>query len=106
MKLLTKSIQNQAEKQFDLGSDFDSQKVVAKFFDPCGSWSWFLVNKDPQDSYCYGIVKGFEIEAGSFDIYDLINHRGRLGIGIERDLSFTPRPASQVFEKLLNGEHV
>lgn len=106
MMLLTKEIKSAAEKQYPLGSTFD-QKVVAKFFDPCGSWSWYLMNIDPADnSYAWGIVKGFEVEAGSFSIDELQAHKGRLGIGIERDLSFCPMPAREVWEKLNRDEHI
>jgi hypothetical protein len=32
--------------------------------------------------------------------------RGRLGLGIERDLYFTPEPAKFLWEKLKQGQHV
>jgi hypothetical protein len=106
MKLITKEIEHKAQKQYPLGSDMN-QQVVAKFFDPQGSWSWFLMNQDPEDAdYLWGIVKGFEIEVGSFSLSELQNYRGRLGLGIERDLYFTPRAAVEVFEALKNGQHI
>ena len=40
MQLLTKEIKTKAEKQYDQGDDM-SQKVVAKFFDPVGSFTWY-----------------------------------------------------------------
>ena len=81
--------------------------MVAKFFDPTGSWTWYLMNQDPQDpDYLWGIVKGFEVEIGSFSLSELQAIRGRFGLGIERDLYFTPRPASEVWENLINGKHV
>ena len=49
MKLITKAIEKQAQAQYLLGSDMTKQKVVAKFFDPQGSWSWYLMNQDPND---------------------------------------------------------
>jgi len=48
MLLITREIARKAQEQFDLGSDLD-QMVVAKFFDPCGSWTWYLMNQDPED---------------------------------------------------------
>ena len=39
MELLTKVIKEEAEKQYAKADDMD-QKVVAKFFDPVGSWTW------------------------------------------------------------------
>tara|TARA_R100000808_G_scaffold24311_1_gene55700 strand:- start:478 stop:789 length:312 start_codon:yes stop_codon:yes gene_type:complete len=99
MELLTKSIKKEAEKQFENGSDF-SQKVVAKFFDPVGSWTWYLMNKDPESGYCWGIVDGMAVEMGSFMIEELEEYTGHFGLGIERDTSFKPVEAKIVWEKL------
>jgi hypothetical protein len=48
MKLLTKEIAEKAQQQYPLGSDM-GQLVVAKFFDPTGSWVWFLMDQSPDD---------------------------------------------------------
>ena len=107
MMLMTKEITQQAKKQYPLGADMEHQKIVAKFFDPCSQWTWYLMNEDPEDpNYLWGIVRGFEVETGSFSLSELTRIRNRLGIGIERDMSFKPQPAIEVWEKLLKGEHV
>lgn len=101
MKLLTKEIKAKAEKQYAFGNDWEKQKIVAKFFDPCGSWTWYLMNIDPSDGdYCWGIVKGFEVECGSFSLSELQNYRGKFGLGIERDLYFDPIPVKDLWDKL------
>ena len=106
MLLMTKEITKKAQKQFPRGSDM-AQNVVAKFFDPCGSFTWYLMNQDPDDpNYLWGIVKGHEVETGSFSLSELLNHKGPLGIGIERDLWFDPKPASEILERLNKGEHI
>jgi hypothetical protein len=106
MELMTKEIEKVAQAQYPRGSDLD-QMVVAKFFDPQGSWTWYLMNQDPDDTdYLWGIVRGFEVEMGSFSLSELRNFRGRLGLGIERDLYFKPRTAREIWEKLNTGEHV
>ena len=105
MKLMTKAIQEQAEKQYDEGSDME-QNVVAKYFDPMGSWKWFLMNKKKDDSYCWGIVKGFEVEMGSFSIDELESIKLPLGMKIERDLYFEPMKAKDVWDRLNRGEHI
>ncbi|MDD1748397.1 MAG: DUF2958 domain-containing protein [Methanothrix sp.] len=47
-------------------------QAVAKFFDPCESWTWSLITQDPEDpDYLYGIVKGFELEMGSSSLREL-----------------------------------
>ena len=103
MKLLTKSIKNEAEKQYDQGDDM-SQKVVAKFFDPMGSWTWYLMNKDPESDYCWGIVKGNAVEIGSFGLNELQEYTGHFGLGIERDTSFTPVKAIEIWDTLNASE--
>jgi len=106
MKLMTKAIEKAAQKQYLMGTDMN-QKIVAKFFDPCGSWTWYVMNQDPEDSdYLWGIVKGFEVEMGSFSLTELSTVENRLGIGIERDRYFKPRSAEELWDKLQAGKHV
>jgi hypothetical protein len=106
MELLTKEITKKLQAQYPKGSDLE-QMVVAKFFDPCGSWTWYAMNQDPADAdYLWGIVDGFEVEMGSFSLSELRAVKNSLGLGIERDLYFTPMTAREVWEKLNKGEHI
>lgn len=106
MKLLTKEISEQLQRQYARGADM-SQLVVAKLFDASGSWSWYVMNQDPEDpSYLWGIVQGNELEIGSFSLTELESYKGRLGIGIERDLYFKPVKAGDLWTRLQKGEHV
>jgi len=106
MKLMTKEITKKAQAQYSQGGDL-RQMVVAKFFDPTGSWTWYLMNQDPDDpDYLWGIVKGSEIEVGSFSLSELQGVKVGFGLGIERDLYFTPRPAQEIWDRLQNGEHI
>jgi hypothetical protein len=106
MKLMTKAIEKAAQAQYSKGSDF-KQMIVAKFFDPCGSWTWYLMNQDPEDpDYLWGIVSGFEVEMGSFSLSELQSVKGPMGLGIERDLYFIPRRADDVWADLLEGKRV
>lgn len=104
MELLNKELSEELQKQYLMGSDME-QMVVCKFFNPCGSWSWFVMNYDGDD-YLWGIVKGFETEIGSFSLSELQAYKGPLNIGIERDLYFKPMKAKDLWEKLLRGDHV
>ena len=105
MKLLTKKIKEQATKQYDDGSDME-QMVVAKYFDPMGSWKWFLMNMHKDEDYCWGIVKGHEVEMGSFSMKELESIKLPFGLKIERDTLFEPMKASEVWEQLNKGKHV
>ena len=99
MQLLTKEIKTKAEKQYTKGGDME-QNIVAKFFDPMGSWTWYLMNKDPKSGYCWGIVDGNAVEMGSFMIEELEEYSGQFGLGIERDTSFSPVEANIIWKKL------
>ena len=101
MKLVTKEIKEQAQEQYDKGSDME-QMVVAKYFDPMGSWRWFLMNMDKDGDYCWGIVDGFAVEMGSFSMRELESIQLPLGLGIERDTSFEPVKASELWKELNN----
>ena len=103
MELLTKIIKEEAEKQFTKADDM-SQKVVAKFFDPMGSWTWYLMNKDPESDYCWGIVKGNAVEMGSFGLNELQEYTSQFGLGIERDTSFEPVKANVIWKELNASE--
>ena len=106
MKLMTKSIEKQAQKQYKLGSNL-SQMVVAKFFNPSGSWCWYLMNQDPEDpDYLWGIIKGNDIEMGSFSLSELKNYRGAFYCGIERDRFFKPTTAKKIWGDLLSGKDI
>lgn len=106
MKLMTKEISEKAQQQYPQGSDMN-QLIVAKFFDPQGSWSWYLMNQSPEDpDYLWGIVQGFEVEMGSFSLSELQTFKGNFGLGIERDTGFKPIRARELWEKLNRGEHV
>lgn len=107
MKLMTKEIEKAARAQYPKGAEMEGQKIVGKFFNPTGSWTWYLMNQDPEDpDYLWGIVNGNEIEMGSFSLSELEAFRGHFGLGIERDRHFRPMPALEVWEKLQQGKHI
>lgn len=103
MKLFTKAIETKAQAQFHLGADMEKQVVVAKFFNPSGAGTWWLMNQDPNDTdYLWGVVDLFEVEVGSFSKSELENYVGVFGLGIERDIHFKEVNAKELFEKLFN----
>jgi len=69
--------------------------VRCKFFTPWGTWSWFAIEFDGEDTF-YGLVDGFEVELGYFSLSELESVSGQFGLMTERDLYFKPRPLSQV----------
>ena len=97
MKLITKEVQNKLDANMKLNED-DRQPVV-KFFGG-GACNWFISEKKGDILYglCdlglgrreYGPVGLSELESLTFD----------LGLGVERDMHWTP----QTFDELLK-EH-
>ena len=104
MKLLTKEIVEKAQKQYKKSSDLESQKVIAKFFHPTADWTWYLMNLGKDKDYAWGIVKGHEVEIGSFSINELESLQLPLGLGIERDKAWKPIVAKEVYDGLLEGK--
>jgi len=107
MRLFNKTIDRQLFKQYALGSDLAKQEVVVKIFNPQGAGYWFILNSDPQDpDYLWAIVDlGYGAEVGSVSRTDLETYRGRFGLGFERDLSFDPVNALELYNGLRNGEY-
>jgi len=105
MILFTKEIEKLAQDQYPDGNDMEKQVIVAKFFNPCGQGTWYLMNQDPDDTdYCWGIVHLFEVEVGSFSKSELENVKLSFGLGIERDLYFDQVNAKELFRKLTEIE--
>lgn len=69
--------------------------VIAKFFHPMSSWTWYATEYDPTDKIFFGRVDGFESEWGNFSLEELETTKAR-GLGMERDLYWTEKPISQV----------
>jgi len=96
MKLLTKEILKRLPALYSQENNPDPI-VQVKFFDPCGSWTWYATEFDGKDIF-FGMVDGFEKELGNFSLSELQSFKGRLGLGIERDLYFTPKPLSEIMK--------
>ncbi len=97
MKLLTKEIQEKLPALYSTENNPDPI-VHIKFFDPCGSWTWYVTEGSPEgdDFIFFGLVNGFEVELGNFSLNELASVKGQFGLGIERDLYFKPCPLSMV----------
>lgn len=107
MELFTKDILEKAKAQYPLGSDMEKQMIIAKFFNPCGMGTWYLMNMDLEDEdYCWGICQLFETEIGSFSRSELENAKVGFGHGIERDVYFEQINAKELGEKLIKGVSV
>ena len=88
------------EKFSSNGSQKDLQDpmLIAKFFNPCGSQTWYAISYDEESHCCFGYVTGmFEDELGYFSMDELESLRiPPMGIRIERDLYFSPCRLSEI----------
>ena len=71
--------------------------AVIKLFTPDANWVWFLTEYDGADT-CFGLVVGHATELGYFSLSEIREVRGPLGLRIERDLWFEPRPITNLPE--------
>jgi len=85
VELLTKEIREKFSQVGGQDGKYGEAICVVKFFDPTGSWTWYATEFDGEDIF-FGLVDGFELEWGTFRLSELQELKGRLGLGIERDL--------------------
>ena len=104
MKLITKEL----EQRFaEVGEQSNSKNpmVIAKFFDPAGSATWYATEYDKETDICYGYVTGLAYdEWGSFSITELEAIQRPFGLGIERDIHFEEKRFDDLFKNKRLGE--
>lgn len=107
MKLLTKAVEKSLPALYSQEKNPDPT-VVVKFFNPCGAATWYIIegewqgeptNGNPgEDFFMYGLCDLFNDggEIGYVTIGQLEEVKGPFGLGIERDIHWTPKPLSAV----------
>jgi len=73
--------------------------VWVKFFCPWSNWTWYATEYDGEDTF-FGLVVGFETELGYFSLAEIQEVTGPLGLKIERDIYFKPKPLSEITKSL------
>ena len=103
--LLTKGLEK-AFAKIGRQESVDDPVAVAHFFNPCGAGDWWATEFDPETREFFGYVSIFGDhcdEWGYFSLDELESVKGPFGVGIERDLHWTPRPISEVCAKTKMG---
>jgi len=60
-------------------------------------WTWFISEISIDGDICFGyVVSPFASELGYFSLVEISEIKGSLGIGVERDLHFTPTALSKI----------
>jgi len=96
MKLLTKELQKKLPPLYSQDGKGKEAIAYVKFFDPCGSWTWYATEYDPEEKLFFGLVHGHEKELGYFSLTELESIKRPFGLGIERDIHFDPTKLSKL----------
>jgi len=100
MKLMTKTVRKSLPPLYAT-EDNATAKAVVKYFDPTGACTWYAAEFDGEDIF-FGFVdmgSGYDAELGYFSLSELESIKGAWGLGIERDLHFTPTLLSDIVER-------
>ena len=96
MKLLTAKIKSKLPTLYSQEKIKDPI-VQVKFFTPDSSFTWFATEFDGEDTFFGKVFSNLcpEGELGYFSLSELESIKGPMGLKIERDLYFEPKPLSQ-----------
>jgi hypothetical protein len=110
MKLLTEELREKFPKHRETDEkNNENIPVIAKFFTPWTSWTWYAVEGEPIldeegeeiDYHFFGFVRGLENELGYFSLKEMESLKGPFGLKIERDLHFGEHTLAEVMSKEL-----
>ncbi len=98
MKLLTSDL---VKRFHEIGNQDEERDplVIAKFFNPAGAGTWYATEYNPETGIFFGFVSIFgdyNDEWGSFALKELESFSGSFGLGIERDMFFSEKRASEI----------
>ncbi|MCX8035052.1 MAG: DUF2958 domain-containing protein [Candidatus Dojkabacteria bacterium] len=97
MQLITEEIKKSLPNLYAQEDKGFEAIAYVKFFTPDGSWTWYVTEFDGEDTF-FGLVCGLEKELGYFSLSELQQVRGKLGLPVERDLSFKPTPIKEFMD--------
>ena len=99
-KLMTSELEARLPTLMSTDGQGSDALVQVKYFTPDSSWSWFVLEYDPDQRIFFGWVIDANApqfaELGSFSLDELEAARGPLSLPIERDLYFQPQPLREV----------
>jgi len=97
MKLMTKELRKKIPPLYSQEGVKDPI-VYAKYFTSDSHWTWYVLEFDGKDTF-FGYVEGDYSEFGYFSLSELEKIRGPLGLKVERDLYWEPKPLSEAVKK-------
>jgi hypothetical protein len=107
MKLLTKAVLASLPKLYSTDDIPLEEKIaVCKFFDPCGRYTNYVFEGEPQEdgdvlffSYVVSPLGPDCDEMGNTTLFEMQSVKNRFGLGIERDLHFRPTKMGEILAK-------
>jgi hypothetical protein len=97
MKLLDKATETKFSRS-NAGADSvarSKQEVLAKFFDPCGRWTYYVLEAEVEGNdwrlygWCVSPLGPDCDEYGYMMLSEIASVKNRLGLGMERDRGFS-----------------
>ena len=79
--------------------------VYAKYFMPDSHWTWYVLEFDGKETF-FGYVDGDYQELGYFSLSELESIRGPLGLKVERDVYWKPKPLSEVKKEISKAQKI
>ena len=78
-------------------ANHDEVLAAAKLFSPYSGWTWYVTEWQAETGLCFGLVEGFEVELGYFDLTELaeVTVFGSVP-AVERDLYWQPTTIGEI----------
>lgn len=106
--LMPESIRKQLPKLYGTEKELIGDKVAyARYFFPMGAYTAYLLEYDPKTRIGFGAVTmGYGWELGNMSLDEMEEVKVR-GLGIERDLYFTPKKLHEIaeLEEIVRGRY-
>lgn len=97
MELMPKSIERNIPPLYATEQQKLGDKIVhAKLFTPWSNWTWYVIEYNPKERLCWGLVEGLETEWGFFSLDEIEEVEGPVGVKIERDIHFSSNTVRQL----------
>jgi len=97
MKLMTKAIEKKVPALY-AQEHVKDPTVHAKFFNPCGAQTWYLLERDGDTCFGYVDLGHGGAELGYFSLSELQDIKLPFGLKIERDRWWDATPLSRVMK--------
>ena len=98
-KLMTKELADTIPPLYANDGADDPNAVLArvKLFSPYNGWRWYITEWEAETGLCFGLVEGFEVELGYFDLTELSEVTVFGGVpAVERDLYWAPQTLGEI----------